>query len=122
MDISTQLQKLKSSNQSKADDALSQLNDHFYFDQAISSEGFLIVVKTLVEMIILQNHTILKPIFLPCWNLICIYSEKKLWDQMLLKQQSKALQKQKTTSLMSCSNLSEILPLSKKNWKRISIL
>ena len=61
MDISTQLQKLKSLNQSEADDALSQMNDHFYFDQAISGEGFLIVVKTLVEMIILQNHTIFKP-------------------------------------------------------------
>lgn len=60
MDISTQLQKLKSLNQSEADDALSQMNDHFYFDQAITSEDFLLVVKTLFEMILLQNHTILE--------------------------------------------------------------
>ena len=58
MNIAAQLQKLKSSNQNEADDALSQLNDHFYFDQAICGEDFLLVVNTLVEMIILQNHSV----------------------------------------------------------------
>ena len=58
MNIETQLQKLKSSNQNEADEALSQLNDHFYFDQAMTNEDFLLVVKTLIEMIINQHHSL----------------------------------------------------------------
>ena len=58
MNIATQLQKLKSSNQNEADEALSQLNDHFYFDQAMTNEDFLLVVKTLIEMIINQHHSL----------------------------------------------------------------
>ena len=58
MNIATKLQKLKSSNQNEADEALSQLNDHFYFGQAMTNEDFLLVVKTLIEMIINQHHSL----------------------------------------------------------------